>query len=166
METNGISVLYICCDNSAEKVAFEWLYKKEGVVVKFEYTVSGTWQQNGRVEKKAVTLFSRVYALLNGGDFSQFLRNCLGAEAGNIAMLLEYNFITSSRDLHPFQQFFGKEKRSNVSSLQKSGKWELWPIRTKLFRGTAEIWVGSNTQSITFQSKDKKIFDQRNEFPQ
>ena len=67
----------ICSDNAGENEAFEQLCKQEGISVKFEYAAPGTPHSNGRVERKFASLFNRVFAVLNYGEFSYFLRNGL-----------------------------------------------------------------------------------------
>ncbi len=68
----------ICCDNAGKNVSLEKTCKQEGLGVFFEYTASGTSQQNGRLDRKFATLYSRVRAMLNGGKFSSLLQNLLG----------------------------------------------------------------------------------------
>ncbi len=53
-------VKYIHCDNAVEN---------EGLGVFFEYTATGTPQQNGRVEQKFATLYNQERAMLNNGNF-------------------------------------------------------------------------------------------------
>ena len=65
----------------------------------FEYTTSGTLQQNGRVERKFSTLLNTMHGMLNGGKFSSFLRNSIWAKAANTVTLLENNILTPMRDL-------------------------------------------------------------------
>ena len=56
--------------------------------------------------------FNWVHCMLIGGKFSSFLRNSLWTEAAKTATLLENDLFTPTRDLRPFQQFFGKGKKS------------------------------------------------------
>ena len=46
--------------------------------------------------------------MLNGGEFSPFLRNGLWAKAENISNLMENILFPTKRQLSPSQQFFGK----------------------------------------------------------
>ena len=73
----GVTVRYAYCDNAWENEAFEWLCKQEGMGVKLEYTMSGTLQQNGRVERKFTTLCNQVHAMMNSVKFYPSLKNCL-----------------------------------------------------------------------------------------
>ena len=66
----------------------------------------------------------------------------------NTAMLLEKNLFTLSRNLSPFQQFFGKGKKSILSSMQKFGEmcvttnWDNSHCAKLANHGTPGIWVG------------------------
>ena len=57
--------------------------------MKFEYTAPGMPQQNVRVEHMFSKGYNRVHAILNGENFSSFLRNGLQAETANTATLFE-----------------------------------------------------------------------------
>ena len=57
--------------------------------------------------------------MLNSGKLNSFLHNSLWVEAANTATLLENNLLTLSRTLSPFQQCFGKGKRSILLPMQK-----------------------------------------------
>ena len=57
--------------------------------VKLKYSAASTVAQNGTVERTLATLYNRVYAMLNSGKFSCFLRNDLWAETANNTMLLK-----------------------------------------------------------------------------
>ena len=90
--------------------------------VEFEYTSPGTPQKNSHVEWKFAALFNQVCAMLNGGKFTTYLQNGLWAKAANIATLLKNNLITPNRTISPFQQFFGKGKKSILTLMQKFGE--------------------------------------------
>ena len=80
----------------------------------------------------------KVYPLSSG----------LWAEAANTATLLENNLTTPSRTLSPFQQFFGKGKKNDLTSMQKFGEMCIATYKdnnhwAKLANcGTPGIWVG------------------------
>ena len=84
--TYSVTVRYVHCDNAGENEA---LCKQKEMGVNFEYTMPGTVQQNGQVERKFTSLFTLVHAMLNSRKFSPFLRNGLCADAANTAMLLK-----------------------------------------------------------------------------
>ena len=79
-------------------------------------------QQNDCVKWKFATLFNQVHTMLNGKTFNTFLKNGIWAEAAKTAMHLKNNLLTSSKNLSPFQQVFGKGKRSILSLVQKFGE--------------------------------------------
>ena len=58
----------------------------------------------------------------NGGKFATYLQSCLWAEAANADTLFENNLITPNVSLSPFQQFFGKGKKYDLTSMQKFGE--------------------------------------------
>jgi len=60
-----IIVKKIHCNNAGENVAFQRNAKEEGLGLNFKFTAHATPQQNGRVEHKFVTLFRRVWLMLN-----------------------------------------------------------------------------------------------------
>ena len=60
--------------------------------------------------------------MLCSGKFNAFLHNGLWTEAANTTMLIKNNLLMLSRTLSPFQQFFGKEKRSTLSLIQTIGE--------------------------------------------
>ena len=143
-----MQVQCLFCDNAGENQAFERTCKQEGLGLDFEYTAPGTPQQNGHVQSKLTTFFNRVHTILNGGKFTTYLQSSLWAEAANTAMLIENNLITPNRTLSPFQLFFGKEKKSVLSSMQKFGETCITTFKenrhwAKLTNhGTPSIWVG------------------------
>ena len=67
--------------------------------IQFKYTAPGNPQQNGHVEQTFSTLFDRVHIMLNGRQFSSFLRNGLWAEAANTITLLENTLLTPTREV-------------------------------------------------------------------
>ena len=127
---SGIHVQCARCQNSRKNEDFE----------KFSTRKWPYWT-------KLCYLFSRVDAMLNGGKFSPFLRHGLLAETASTATLLENNRLTLMRDLSPFQQFFGKGKRSILTLVQNFGEMcstthcnNSYPAKLSNC-GTLEIWV-------------------------
>ena len=89
--------------------------------IEFEYTTTGSLQQNYYAEQKFATLFNRVCALINGEKISPFLRNSSWAKTTNAASFFDNKLLTPLHDLSSFQQFFGKGKRSISTLVQKFG---------------------------------------------
>ena len=125
-------------------------------------------QQNGQVKQKFATLFNQVDTIVNDGKFSTYLKNGLRAKAMNTAKLLENNRITPNRNLSLFQQFFGKGKRSILSSMQTFGEMCITTYRNNIHwakltnQGTSSIWDGYAAGYPTwtypvFNLKTKKI---------
>ena len=85
---------YVKCENARENEDFNRAWKQEGMVVQFEYTMSGTPKQNGHIEQKFTKIFKRVHAMINKGTFPSFLRNGSSAELSNTATPLENYLLT------------------------------------------------------------------------
>ena len=102
-------------------------------------------QQNGHIKRKFATLFNQACAMLNCRKFNTYLSNGLLAKAANTTMLLKNNLLTPNRNLSPFQKFFGKGKRSILSSF---GELYIATYRDNTHwaklanQGTPGIWVG------------------------
>ena len=90
--------------------------------INFEYTAPSAQQYDGHIEQKFGMPFNCIWTMLNDRKFSGLFRNILWAEKVPTAFLLENNLMTSKWILSPFQQFFGKGKRSILPSLQKFGE--------------------------------------------
>ena len=77
-----------------------------------------------------------------------YLQSCLWAEAVTTAVILENNLITPTRTLSPFQQFFGKGKKSVLSVMQKLSEMCIITFKDNTHwaklanQGTPSIWVG------------------------
>jgi len=69
-DKNNIKVKRIQCDNSGENCSFQQAAKCKRVDITFKFMSRKTLQQNGRVEQKFTTLFSRVQAMMNGVGFN------------------------------------------------------------------------------------------------
>ena len=78
----------------------------------------GTPQENECIEHNFAILFNGVHAMLNGGKFTAYLQSSLWAVAANTATNVKNHLITSNMTLSPFQQFFGKGKKSVLTSMQ------------------------------------------------
>ena len=61
MKIFGIDSIFICCDNSAEKI-FHMEYRSNGCNSKLELSGSSTPQHNGKVEKKFQSFYERIRA--------------------------------------------------------------------------------------------------------
>ena len=76
----GKKVKYIRCDNAGENISLDRSLLREGYDIRFEYTASGTPQQNGKVERAFPTLYGRIRACFNYQRINGALRESLWAE--------------------------------------------------------------------------------------
>ena len=90
-----------------KNVELERVDKQGEIGIQFKYTAPATLQLYARIEQKFSTLFYWVPAILNFWE---------ATNTANTANLLEKNLLATIRDLIPFQQFFGKGKRSIPTS--------------------------------------------------
>ena len=58
------------CDNAGENIKTEEECFRQGFGITFKYTLPNIPQQNGRVEKKFVTLYGRVRIMMNAARFT------------------------------------------------------------------------------------------------
>ena len=72
-------VKHFRCDNSGENKEFCNSLQKHDFKITFEFTAPNTPQQNGRIERKFVTLYGKVRSLLNRARFPLWLRNNMWA---------------------------------------------------------------------------------------
>ena len=114
-----------------EKYSLQKACKQEGLGVDFEFTAPGLPQQKGCIECEVATLFNWVCTMINGRKIDAYLQNGLWAKATNTAMLLENSLLYLNRNLIPFQQSFGKGKRSILSSMQEFGEMLSPPTEMK-----------------------------------
>ena len=143
-----MQVQYLCYDNAGENQAFKKTCQQEGLGIDFEFTALGTPQQTRCIKCMFATLFNLVCTMLKSSKLTSYLQSGLWAEAANIAMLLKNSLITPIRTLSPFQQFFGKEKKNVLTSMQKFGEMCIATNKDNSHwakldnHGTPSIWVG------------------------
>ena len=75
----------------------------------FEYTATGTPQQNAYVERDFPTLMGRVRAMMNFAGFTTEKRKQLWCEAGNTATMLENILVHEQNSAPPYTMFYGKD---------------------------------------------------------
>ncbi|MCP4746065.1 MAG: transposase family protein, partial [Desulfobacteraceae bacterium] len=144
---HGILVKIIRLDNSGENNALEKLYKQEGLGIKFEYTVPGTPQQNGRVERKFQTLYGRLRSSLLSSGIKGAFKKRPWAEAANTATDLDNILVKQGKNESSFQHFFGKEVKSLVpNSIKKHEMAVITNLKkikaTFVDQGNICIWIG------------------------
>ena len=107
-QQNDVIVKTIRCDNGGENKLFEKESKEAGLGLKFEFTAPGTPQQNGRVERKFATLYSKVRSMLNGARITPTMREKLWAETAQTATACENILINSESDKCSYELFYGE----------------------------------------------------------
>ena len=118
----NVKVERIWCDNAGENISFEKECARNKMNIKFEYTSAGTPQQNGRIERKFATLYSRVRAMFIGAGIDERLRKLLWAEAMNTAIDLD-NVMTQADGQSAYQKFTrNKEHPKYARNLQTFGE--------------------------------------------
>ena len=65
-----MQVKFIHCDNAGEKKKLEEKCNADGLGIIFEYTATGTPQQNAYVERAFPTIMGRARAMLNFAGFT------------------------------------------------------------------------------------------------
>ena len=83
-----IQVKFIWCDNATENKKLKEKCNTEGLGIIFEYTMTGTLQQNAYVERAFRTIMGQVRAMMNFMGFTTEKHKQLWCEAANTAMML------------------------------------------------------------------------------
>ena len=147
-----IQVKIIRCDNAGENKVLERESDKKELEIIFEYTVPGTPQQNGVVERALVTVMGRARAMMNHAGFTMAKRQQLWCEAAQTATMLDNILVQQSAKNPPFTPFFGVDAKY-AKHLRVFG--EMCVVadtdnkvgRTKIDpRGKIGLFVGYSTQ--------------------
>ena len=147
-EEFGIEVRIIRCDNAGENIALERACLEQNLGIKFEYTAPGTPQQNGRVERKFYTLYSRVRAMLKDSGLDNIpFRNRLWDESGATGTNYDGILVRETGGECALNNFFGKGKVPLVDTIKKFGEicivTDCAKIKAKLKdRGIPCHWLG------------------------
>ena len=124
----GNKILARCCDQNE-------------MGIKFEYTASGTPQQNRDVERAFVTLIGRGRAMMNDAGFTVKKRQEMWCEAAQTATMLDNVLVQEKRGKAPHTKFYGEdpkdakylrtfcEKGMTAISSNKVGRTKLDPRR-------------------------------------
>ena len=147
-----IQVKIIRCDNAGENKVLERESDKKELGIIFEYTVPGTPQENGVVERAFVTVMGRARAMVNHAGFTMAKRQQLWCEAAQTATMLDNILVQESAKSPPFTQFFGVDAKY---AKHLRGFGEICVVadtdnkvgRTKIDpRGKISLFVGYSTQ--------------------
>ena len=106
-----IQVEFIGCDNAGENKKLEEKCDAEGLGIIFEYTATGTPQQNAYVERAFPTLMGRAGAMMNCAGFTTEKRNQLWCEAANTATMLDSILVHEQNSAPPYTMFYGKDAK-------------------------------------------------------
>ena len=103
--------MIIRCDNAGENKVLERESDKNELGIIFEYTASGTPQQNGVVESAFVTVMGRSRGMMNHGRFTMAKRQKLWCEGTQTATLLDNILVQDSARSPPLTQCFGVDAK-------------------------------------------------------
>ena len=84
---------------------------KNEMGIKFEYTASGTPQQNRVVQKAFVTLIARGRAMMNYARFTVKKRQEMWCEAAQTAMMLDNVMVQEKGRKPPHTKFYGEDPK-------------------------------------------------------
>jgi transposase InsO family protein len=97
----------LLCDNAGENKATNTAC--EGLGIQFEYTAPGTPQQNGRVERKFVTLYGQVQSMMNHANLPLTIRRGVWTEAAATATNIDTFLVTTNKPVASYNAFHEKE---------------------------------------------------------
>ena len=106
-----IQVKIIRCDNAGENKVQERESDKNELGIIFEYTATGTPQQNGVVERVFVTVMGRARAMMKHSGFTMAKRQQLWCEGAQTATLLDKILVQDSAKSPPFTQLSPQTSR-------------------------------------------------------
>ena len=132
---HDVDVKFIRLDNAGENKNFREECKKYPHLshIFFEFTVPGTPQQNGRIERSfATTLYGKVHAMLNCAGFNETTRRKLWAEAANCATANENVTSPTKGELSSYA--FGK-----IGVVRNIDQGMVWKLENK---GIPAMFVG------------------------
>ena len=102
--------------------AFEYDAKEEGLGLTFEYTLPGTPQQNGKVERKLTTLMGRAQAVMNMAGLNGELQQGLWTEAVNHVTMLNNGMYISELGKTPYEMMIEGGKPKYMRDLMPFGQ--------------------------------------------
>jgi len=132
LKAKGIAnVKVIRCDNAGENISLKQKCEALGLGINFEFTARNTPQQNGRIERKFVTLYGRVRSMMNSAKLPAHLRNGLWTEAALSATLYENIVVTDTRKIPAYELLYKKEK-GQARQLRTFGEMAVFATREKI----------------------------------
>ena len=162
----GTDIKYIRLDNSGENRSFQKEREKQNLGIIFEFTASGTPQQNSVVETKIPTLMGRSRAMMLTAGFSQQDKRKFWCEVISTATKLDNIMVRKERTKPPFTLFYNDEPKY-MKFLRSFGEMAVIAIsdgkkmrskldtrgRTGIFVGYADDHAGNVFRFINIQMK-------------
>jgi hypothetical protein len=112
----NLNVPSICLDNSGENKSFHKIIIKSEFNIKFEFTATGTPQQNGKVECAFATLFGKTRSMLKAARVTIPLRKGLWENCANLSEQLENIFVKEKDQQLAAEMVYGTnpKRMSNI----------------------------------------------------
>ena len=107
----GIDIKYIRLDSGGENKGLQDECEKQNLRIIFEFTASGTPQQNSVVERKIPTLMGRSRAMMLRAGFSQQDKRKFWCEVISTATKLDNIMVRKERTKPPFTLFYNDEAK-------------------------------------------------------
>ena len=160
---HGIDIKYIRLDNSGENRS---LQNKQNLGIIFEFSASGTPQQNSVVERKISTLMGSSRAMTLTAGFSQQDKRKFWCEVISTATKLDNIMVRKDRTKPPYTLFYNAEPKY-MKFLRLFGEMAVIAIsdgkkmrskldtrgRTGIFVGYADDHAGNVYRFINIQTK-------------
>ena len=107
----GIDIKYIRLDSGGENKGLQDECEKQNLRIIFEFTASGTPQQNSVVERKIPILMGRSRAMMLRAGFSQQDKRKFWSEVISTATKLDNIMVRKERTKPPFTLFYNDEAK-------------------------------------------------------
>ena len=106
-----IQVTYILCDNAGENKKLEEKCSVEGLGIIFEYTATGTLQQNVYVKRTFPMIMGHVRAMMNVAGFTTEKHKQLWCEAASTVTMLDNILVYEQVSAPPYKMFYGQDAK-------------------------------------------------------
>ena len=100
-----IQVNFMCCDSARENKKLEEKCNMEGLGIIFEYTTTGTPQQNAYVERAIPMILGQARAMMNFVGFTMEKHKPLWCEVAMLDNILVHEHASAP----PFKMFYGQD---------------------------------------------------------
>ena len=99
------------CDIAGENKRLEETCDADGLGIIFEYTATGTPQQNAYEERAFPTLMGRARAMMNFAGFTTEKRKQLWCGAANTATMLDNILVHEQNSAPPYTMLYGQDAK-------------------------------------------------------